>query len=827
MEIWPINTCQSPFMRLIHRIVHTQARSQSTPPIIKFELSREAAQHNKTVFESFDNSLHDILESSTSIMKYGSEFKPTSILFPLLHSHKNWDHFKQILEKGSTFPLNTIDEETRKEDFEAALKYGNHKSATAQPDILLAHVTKEIQRGWMIPILPDHAKLLEKATISPMGIVSQLTINERGEVIPSNRITHDLSFPGAASKQSINSRTRLDELIPCNYGHMLARCIHHIVQLRMKFTNSPIVIQKVDFKSAYRRVHLNASTATQCMSQVRLRDGQQMILLPLRLTFGGSACPAEWCVVSEMVTDLANRILDHKQWDTRTIFPSLAFEVPPTTLYPANTDFAKARPLSVELIIAEDEVGRVDVYVDDICTIGVLENEEQEQKLRFAALLAMECIGTPITSNGATSIIVRDNIVSLDKLKAEAGLSEVKILLGWELDTRRLTVRLTQEKYVTWTNQLRGIISANGRTSKKVLESVIGRLNHTASIIPIARHFLSRLYYSNSKASTHKPVFLNGNSVKDLYLWLKILDIAKDGISMNLLTYRFPDVVYWSDACNFGIGGYSSRGNAWKWRIPQELQNRAHINLLEFLAEMICIWIDILNGNLHPDDCVLCFGDSTTAMGWLHRSNFRQQDEAIEHYNIKTTVARHLAQLVLNYRIKLYSQWLQGQRNGLADALSRDDSTMPDELLTLDLSSRFHTQVPHNFKICPLPPEIVSFISNLLRQLPKQPPQHQDTKTSVTEHGQNGRNSSTPSACQMTRSYCPLPSTTDPRYLPSSLNLSEKPNHTVTNQEEFHLWLKGLSEIPSACWHRPSWRTMFQTRDSTTQEHQQSASDVY
>jgi hypothetical protein len=182
-----------------------------------------------------------------------------------------------------------------------------------------------------------------------MGIVSQLTINERGEVIPSNRITHDLSFPGAASKQSINSRTKLDELIPCNYGHMLARYIHHIVQLRLKFTNLPIVIQKVDFKSAYLRVHLNASTATQYMSQVRLRDGEQIILLPLPLTFGGSACPSE-CVVLEMVTDLANIILDHEHWDARTVFPSLASNVPLTILYPTTTEYAKARPLAVELV---------------------------------------------------------------------------------------------------------------------------------------------------------------------------------------------------------------------------------------------------------------------------------------------------------------------------------------------------------------------------------------------------------------------------------------------------------------------------------------------
>jgi hypothetical protein len=57
-------------------------------------------------------------------------------------------------------------------------------------------LTKEISKGWIITLLPEHAKLLPNAMISPMGVVSQSTINDRGEGIPSNRVTHDLSFPG-------------------------------------------------------------------------------------------------------------------------------------------------------------------------------------------------------------------------------------------------------------------------------------------------------------------------------------------------------------------------------------------------------------------------------------------------------------------------------------------------------------------------------------------------------------------------------------------------------------------------------------------------------
>lgn len=39
------------------------------------------------------------------------------------------------------------------------------------------------------------------------------------------------------------------------------------------------------------------------------------------------------------------------------------------------------------------------------------------------------------------------------------------------------------------------------------------------------------------------------------------------------------------------------------------------------------------NRSLSHEDYVLCFGDSTTAMGWLHRSNFREDDDSIETYN--------------------------------------------------------------------------------------------------------------------------------------------------------------------------------------------------
>ena len=38
-------------------------------------------------------------------------------------------------------------------------------------------------------------------------------------------------------------------------------------------------------------------------------------LIHLRLTFGGSSSPAEWCIITEILTDLANDIMNNPHWN--------------------------------------------------------------------------------------------------------------------------------------------------------------------------------------------------------------------------------------------------------------------------------------------------------------------------------------------------------------------------------------------------------------------------------------------------------------------------------------------------------------------------------
>ncbi len=90
-----------------------------------------------------------------------------------------------------------------------------------------------------------------------------------------------------------------------------------------------------------------------------------------------------------------------------------------------------------------------------------------------------------------------------------------------------------------------------------------------------------------------------------------ILNKAKEGIDMNLLVFRLPDCIYYSDYCPAGLRGYSDQRNVWHFKLPDDLQFCASNNLLEFLAAIITPWIDI-NRRLNPGDYALSMTNSTT-----------------------------------------------------------------------------------------------------------------------------------------------------------------------------------------------------------------------
>jgi hypothetical protein len=308
-------------------------------------------------------------------------------------------------------------------------------------------------------------------------------------------------------------------------------------------------------------------------------------------------------------------------------------------------------------------------------------------------------------SEGAT-VIPRDDMVALDKCEAEGAASEECICLGWSLNTRSLLVSLPSHKVKAWISQVETFIK-NKTTSYKDLQSVLGRLENVTILVRMGAHFLNNIRALEIRASASKhTVKINGSARADFVLWKKIIQIASEGISMNLLTFRSPDQVIIGDTCEHGLGAFNTKGRGWRWIIPPDLRSRAHINLLEFLTQVLQVWVDILEGRTRPGDCILAMGDNTSAMGWMKRSNFREHDESSCDWfvNVKQQVTS---------KTVLYTQWFKGESNVGTDCLYLSNKSHETLL-------KMHTtpQVPGTLSVRPLPKEIVSFATSILQQLP-------------------------------------------------------------------------------------------------------------
>jgi hypothetical protein len=208
---------------------------------------------------------------------------------------------------------------------------------------------------------------------------------------------------------------------------------------------------------------------------------------------------------------------------------------------------------------------------------------------------------------------------------------------------------------------------------------------------------------------------------------------------LNLLTYRRPTHIFWSDACPSGLGGFSSKsGKAWRFQIPNEfLQTvQKQNNLLEFVASIVSVWIEILD-SAPSQSCFLSFADNTSAVGWLHKANVNDtKNKPLEH------ATRHFATLLIQANCCLYSQHFKGSENKVADALSRRFD-LTDNQLENFIHSTLHYQVPNTFKLAPLPQLISSWVIWLLQKIKETMESRKAQETKKQGSGNDGWNTAT------------------------------------------------------------------------------------
>ena len=691
----------------------------------EFTNTKEAADHNDKVLAAVDYDLEKLIRANAdSTLGYGSEFRTVEQLKPLIGRHPHFSELSRVLEFGMSYVFEReLDSVTKSEELQTLLARGNHQSAKNHPVQVAALLTKDVTHGFAIPIPTATVRKIPNAAVQPLGLAQQWTLDEKGNRVIKYRMTQDLSFTSDrnAPHRSINSRIDMTAYPEMIYGWCLPRILHYIVALRLAYPDLIIFICKYDYSDAYRRVAHSASAAAQTISIHAL-----LAYISLRLTFGGAPNPPTWCMFSEIVTDLANEISQCLAWDPAQVRSPAQLVAPPPKRLDATIPLRPGRKMAVAMPTQGPNSGRVDGFIDDLINVFI-DTPDNCRRLPHVVPLAMHVTSRPHAGD-AEEPIVRRPLLSLPKLLAEGSPAEVQIVLGWRLDTRRMLIALPDDKFNAWSEDL-GQILSEPRCRFEDLDQMVGRLNHSSFVLPFARHFMGRiraLLIPRRHKNCMIPV--QNEAREDLALWDTILQRANKGVSINLIVTREPTRICWSDACPFGLGGYSLSGRAWRLRMPLNHPLRGHSgvnNLLEFIAMVVNVWLECLGSE--PDDfpCIMAIGDSTSAIGWLFKT--AGLDPSVAMHGAHLMVARHLAHLLISYNYCLASQHIRGDLNVVADLLSfsgagergkphplaHDDP--PNDVLTERFLSILTEQVPANFSISQLPSEILSWVTQVLQ----------------------------------------------------------------------------------------------------------------
>jgi hypothetical protein len=547
-------------------------------------------------------------------------------------------------------------------------------------------------------------------------------------------------------------------------------------------------MSKSDYKAAYRRIHHRPEEimTSGCMIN------EDLMAVYLRMTFGGRPNPATWSDISEPACDLVNEMLRDDTWAPEEFQRYVPVDMPKPELLPKSISFEEAQSLSVE--IEPNDCGKCEVFIDDkfVATPALRDNVHRAQWVLAIVICTLE---RAMTTNEP---IMREHLLSLKKFAAEGRLEETKIILGWLIDSRRLRISLPEHKVIAWSLTIVAIIESRKATSDQ-LQTLEGRLNHVGEIIRPTSHFLGRIRYTSrqckakNKNRFHK--FSIGEALtEDLKLWLHFLQRAKDGFSLNNLVYRKAQRTLRSDSCKGGgLGGYCLHcGKAWRWLIPEAYRGTADNNTLEFLSSVITVMVE---DNLPAYCCVVSQTDSTTGEGWLKKSNF------YDPIKPNMGIARWFGRFLIDKEICSYSQFFEGKKNIIADILSRDWHLSDEEIIAF-LRFVAPTQVPQDFRICPLPNDIVSMILSLLPLRPETTPLPKAPITSETWRGIAGKSFAKLMSSKTSTSTLSSPATESRSSSPipkASETESTLPSSTLERLLSYPIPPRNISTR----WHRP------------------------
>jgi hypothetical protein len=263
--------------------------------------------------------------------------------------------------------------------------------------------------------------------------------------------------------------------------------------------------------------------------------------------------------------------------------------------------------------------------------------------------------------------------------------------LGIILDSDRMEARLPMAKLVRIRTLIQGALHCTSCTKRELL-SLLGHLNFACRVIYHGRTFLSRLI----KASTvvrelYHKIYLSHDCKEDLFMWGTLLQ-RWNGVSMFHIGDFVSSVdlaIFTDSSSKTGFGGYCQDVqeaflDTWdNHPVPVTADAMSYLELYPIVVSCT-VW-----GKHWQRRRIkfMCDNEGTVAI-------LRKGRSQCEHIN---KLMRHMAIVATQYNFTFTSQWLSTKVNIHADALSRGNLSVFQDLAP---DARIIPCPPHHALMC-------------------------------------------------------------------------------------------------------------------------------
>jgi len=424
---------------------------------------------------------------------------------------------------------------------------------------------------------------------------------------------------------------------------------------------------KIDLADGYYRVPVSAHDKLQ-LAVVLPHDNlaEPLLGIPLSLPMGWKESPPFFCAFTETCTDLANNITVsqvnhpyHQVLQQSISQPSISSFLPEAT-WPHNPH-PPTTPLAY-----------VDVYLDDFMALA--QPPHMQSTMNNLLHHIHSVFQDPAHSN-------RRSVVSHSKvLKGDATFCTTKTLLGWEIDTQAMTIRLPlhrqQRLYALLTTTIQ-----QRSSSRRQWQKLLGELHSMTLAIHSAKYLLSILHHVLLGAQQHRFCIttLVKHALRD---WVHLLQtLHSHPVPIVMTIPHAPH--YWAatDASIQGMGGFwlpsnitqDSQPCVWCYPFQEAIQQQivSQRNMTGSLTNSDLELAAVITGYAtqqhsippKPYNHTFRVTDNTPTQAWVQRGSKSS-------ISPPAWLLRHLAQICRSHNSLMFPIFTPGTTNTIADFLS-------------------------------------------------------------------------------------------------------------------------------------------------------------